>query len=88
MDSLMAMELRLAVHRKLGIELPITAIADGLSVEAVGREVLARIRSRATRNGPQQDLAERHAAELPDAARLQNLIVEIDRVASAREAAE
>jgi NADPH:quinone reductase-like Zn-dependent oxidoreductase/acyl carrier protein len=88
MDSLMAMELRLAVHRKLGIELPITAIADGLSVEAVGRKVLARIRSRGAGAGVQQDLAEKHAAELPDAERLQTLIVEIDRTAAAREAAE
>jgi acyl transferase domain-containing protein/NADPH:quinone reductase-like Zn-dependent oxidoreductase/acyl carrier protein len=88
MDSLMAMELRLAVHRKLGIELPITAVADGLSVEAVGRKVLARIRSRAVGTGVQQDLAEKHAAELPDAERLQTLIVEIDRTTTAREAAE
>jgi acyl carrier protein len=87
MDSLMAMELRLAVHRKLGIELPITAIADGLSIEAVGRKVLARIRSRATRGGVQQDLAARHAADLPDEGRLQQVIVEIDRAASARETA-
>jgi acyl carrier protein len=88
MDSLMAMELRLAVHRKLGIELPITAIADGLSVEAVGRKVLARIRSRGAGAGVQQDLAEKHAADLPDAERLQTLIVEIDRTTAAREAAE
>lgn len=88
MDSLMAMELRLAVHRKLGIELPITAIADGLSVEAVGRKVLARIRTRATGSGLQQDLAEKHAAELPDRGQLQTLIGEIDRTASTREAAE
>jgi acyl carrier protein len=88
MDSLMATELRLAVHRKLGIELPITAIADGLSVEAVGRKVLARIRARAAGTGIQWDLAEKHAAELPDAERLQTLIVEVDRAASAREAAE
>lgn len=86
MDSLMAMELRLAVHRKLGIELPITAIADGLSIDAVGRKVLARIRARTT-GGVQQDLAARHAAELPDDGRLQTLIVEIDRTASARETA-
>jgi len=88
MDSLMAMELRLAVHRKLGIELPIAAIADGLSVEAVGRKVLARIRARATGSGVRQDLAEKHAAELPDRGQLQTLIGEIDRTASAREAAE
>jgi acyl carrier protein len=88
MDSLMAMELRLAVHRKLGIELPITAIADGLSVEAVGRKVLARIRSRSAGSGIQQDLAEKHAAELPDRGQLQTLIGEIDRTASTREAAE
>lgn len=86
MDSLMAMELRLAVRRKLGIELPITAIADGLSIDAVGRKVLARIRARTT-GGVQQDLAARHAAELPDDGRLQTLIVEIDRTASARETA-
>jgi NADPH:quinone reductase-like Zn-dependent oxidoreductase/acyl carrier protein len=88
MDSLMAMELRLAVHRKLGIELPITAIADGLSVEAVGRKVLARIRTRAPGGGVQQHLAEKHAAELPDSGQLQTLLLEIDRTASAREAAE
>ena len=85
MDSLMAMELRLAVHRKLGIELPLTAIAEGLSIDAVGRKVLARIRARATRGSLQQDLAERHAAALPDDGRLQTLMLEIDRTASARE---
>jgi phthiocerol/phenolphthiocerol synthesis type-I polyketide synthase C len=87
MDSLMATELRLAVHRKLGIELPLTAIAGGLSIDAMGRKVLARIRSRATRSGLQQDLDARHAAALPDDGQLQRVVVEIDRAAAAREAA-
>ena len=45
LDSLMAVELRFAATRRLGIELPLAAIADGASISSIAETVLARLRA-------------------------------------------
>nr|WP_321455500.1 polyketide synthase [uncultured Cohaesibacter sp.] len=43
MDSLMGMELRMAAQQKFDIEIPMTAIADGATIEDIAARVLERI---------------------------------------------
>jgi len=45
MDSLMAMELYVAAEQKLGIELPMTSIADGTTINDIAGKVLMRARN-------------------------------------------
>jgi acyl transferase domain-containing protein/NADPH:quinone reductase-like Zn-dependent oxidoreductase/short-subunit dehydrogenase/SAM-dependent methyltransferase/acyl carrier protein len=80
MDSLMGVELRLAVTRKLGIDLPLASLGDGLTVESMARKTLMRMRNA---NGTHLDHhVERHApAPLADN-HLRDLHAKIDLEAS------
>jgi phthiocerol/phenolphthiocerol synthesis type-I polyketide synthase C len=64
MDSLMALELRVALERRLRIELPLTSLADGLSAVALATRLAERV-VRPVKPGPVTELAARHEAS-PD----------------------
>jgi acyl transferase domain-containing protein/NADPH:quinone reductase-like Zn-dependent oxidoreductase/acyl carrier protein len=67
MDSLMAVELRLALERRLGIDLPLLLLAEGMSIAALA-ERLAAAAIHDAQAGEVVALAARHAAvDLEDA---------------------
>ena len=60
-DSLMAMSLRVAVESRLGVELPVTSLADGLTLQRLVQLLFERL----TTDGPDRDeaLYDRHLTE-------------------------
>ncbi|HEV2300735.1 MAG TPA: acyl carrier protein, partial [Stellaceae bacterium] len=64
MDSLMALELRLALERRLAIDLPLFSLADGTSVAALA-ECLAAAASTGPRTIEVVALAARHERSIP-----------------------
>jgi NAD(P)-dependent dehydrogenase (short-subunit alcohol dehydrogenase family)/acyl carrier protein len=81
LDSLMAVELRLAATRRLGVELPLSSIADGASISSVAEKVVARLRSnRAAGDGnlmADQELAEKHLDVQLDGEQLERIRREV-----------
>jgi acyl transferase domain-containing protein/NADPH:quinone reductase-like Zn-dependent oxidoreductase/NADP-dependent 3-hydroxy acid dehydrogenase YdfG/acyl carrier protein len=66
LDSLMAVELRLAASRRLGLEIPLSALADGLSLGAIAAKAIAGLRRPAAAAKPaplDTRLAATHVAE-------------------------
>jgi acyl transferase domain-containing protein/NADPH:quinone reductase-like Zn-dependent oxidoreductase/acyl carrier protein len=64
-DSLMTVELRLAVEEQLGLELPISALAAGTTIEDLAQRMLQRLRqgrARETADGGIADLVAKHTA--------------------------
>lgn len=45
MDSLMGVELRMSAKQKLDIDIPLTSIANGVSIEEIARKVIERFRA-------------------------------------------
>ena len=45
LDSLMALEVRNAVDRELGVSLPVVALMDGSSIRSLGALILASLRA-------------------------------------------
>ncbi|MFZ0854411.1 MAG: SDR family NAD(P)-dependent oxidoreductase [Hyphomicrobiaceae bacterium] len=64
LDSLMAVELRFAATRRLGIELPLSAMVDGASIGSLADTVLARLRTAPAGSqvglAADQELADKH----------------------------
>jgi hypothetical protein len=44
MDSLMAVELRMAAEQRLGIDIPLMSLAGGATIADIARKVVARVR--------------------------------------------
>jgi NAD(P)-dependent dehydrogenase (short-subunit alcohol dehydrogenase family)/acyl carrier protein len=65
MDSLMAVELRLALENRLRIELPLMSLAEGTSVASIAGRLASAISSRA-QSGQLVSMAERYEAAGPD----------------------
>jgi len=69
MDSLMGLELRLAVERRFGIELPIPSISDATTLASIAAAIVARIQDVDAADGDDTEretnaeLARRHVAE-------------------------
>jgi len=65
MDSLMAVELRLALENRLRIELPLMSLAEGTSVASIAGRLASAISSRA-QSGQFVSMAERYEVAGPD----------------------
>jgi acyl transferase domain-containing protein/NADPH:quinone reductase-like Zn-dependent oxidoreductase/NAD(P)-dependent dehydrogenase (short-subunit alcohol dehydrogenase family)/acyl carrier protein len=65
MDSLMAVELRLALENRLRIELPLMSLAEGTSVASIAGRLASAISSRA-QSGQLVSMAERYEVAAPD----------------------
>ncbi|HVH77550.1 MAG TPA: SDR family NAD(P)-dependent oxidoreductase [Stellaceae bacterium] len=61
MDSLMAVELRLALETRLGIDLPLMSLAEGTSVASIAARLAATL-SAGSRDGEVMAFVARHAA--------------------------
>jgi phthiocerol/phenolphthiocerol synthesis type-I polyketide synthase C len=66
MDSLMAVELRLALETRLGIDLPLMSLAEGTSVASIAARLAAAL-STGSRDGEVMAFVARHAAADPAA---------------------
>jgi hypothetical protein len=85
LDSLMAVELRFAATRRLGIELPVSALNDGASVTSLADAVLARLRAAklpASGGLADQDLADKHLDQPLDAERLEHIRRQVEERAA------
>ena len=51
MDSLMGVELRMTAQQKLGIDIPLASIANGVSVEEIAKKILMRLNSGVSEQG-------------------------------------
>jgi len=83
MDSLMAMELYVAAEQKLGIELPMTSIADGTTINDIAGKVLIRARNeedKAVDTAPSaaQLMANQHLGEQMDTDQIQAIVSRIE----------
>ena len=73
MDSLMGLELRVAAQRALGVEIPMSALADGLSVNSMADRILVRLGGEGRRpalSGAESDLVSQHLPEAGEAGHL------------------
>ncbi len=71
MDSLMAVELRMAAESRLGIEIPLMSLAGGATVADIARKVVARVRGVAAPDvldGLAGQIAKGHVADAGDEA--------------------
>jgi phthiocerol/phenolphthiocerol synthesis type-I polyketide synthase C len=83
LDSLMAVELKFAATRRLGIELPVSAIADGASLSSIAEAVLARLRSAKAPGAAEltadQELADKHLDLAVNAERFDEISRQVGR---------
>jgi acyl carrier protein len=90
LDSLMVVELRLAVAHHLGIDLPLASIGDDTSLSTLAVTALAALRSGPLAAGPatfalESDLAQKHLDVPLEHAALVHASQAIDRRAAANE---
>jgi NADPH:quinone reductase-like Zn-dependent oxidoreductase/acyl carrier protein len=67
MDSLMGLELRLAMQRQLGVDIPLVSISEGWSIDSIAAKVVARLRTNIKADGLERsaaDLAQQHVSEV------------------------
>lgn len=57
MDSLMGVELRMTAQQKLGIDIPLASIANGVSVDDIAKKIVARINAK-THDAASQQISE------------------------------
>ena len=61
LDSLMSLELRMSIEKRFGIELPVTVIAAGVSVDELASRLIASLRSGGAAAGePALQIMQRH----------------------------
>ena len=86
LDSLMAVELKFAATRRLGIELPVSAIADGASLSSIAEAVLARARTAKAPSPAEltadQELADKHLDLAVNAERFEQISRQVGRRAA------
>ncbi|WP_197708135.1 type I polyketide synthase [Hartmannibacter diazotrophicus] len=64
MDSLMALELRMAAEQKLGFDIPLLSLANGATLSAIATRVVERVQgSEGALSGDAEIVAARHVAE-------------------------
>lgn len=61
MDSLMGVELRMTAQQKMGVDIPLASIANGVSVDDIAKKMISRINTAITDAG---DTNTQHLAEL------------------------
>ena len=87
MDSLMALELRMAAEQRLGIDIPLMSLANGATLTDISRRILARLGGgedgEANLGEDAETLAKSHVSmgdvEDPDAAAIANVVEEHSR---------
>ncbi len=86
MDSLMALELRMAAEQRMGIDIPLMSLANGATLTDISRRILARIGGEDFDSNLGEDaesLAKSHVgdgdAESPDAAAIASAVEEHSR---------
>jgi hypothetical protein len=82
LDSLMGVELVVAVESRFGTRLPVMALSDSPTLEKLAGSIITQLRGEQARADPQEDetryqiamVASQHAADVP--------VAEIDRIAA------
>jgi phthiocerol/phenolphthiocerol synthesis type-I polyketide synthase C len=67
MDSLMGLELRLAMQRQLGVDIPLVSLSEGWSVDSIAAKIVARLRTDTKAShleGVTADLVQQHVSDL------------------------
>ncbi|WP_210203490.1 type I polyketide synthase [Breoghania corrubedonensis] len=83
MDSLMALELRMAAERQLGVDIPLMSLANGASLNDLSMRIVRRVRGEETTtlSGDAQSLATHHLGtddETADGRDLEGLAAQVE----------
>ncbi len=77
MDSLLALELRIAAEQRLGVEIPLMSLANGATLTDIANRVLARVTGEQAESGLSADAELLAKAHVPDTQSVDPAAVEV-----------